>query len=249
MKPLETPHIPSKPVKTVIIAGDAQTAINALQSLNIEVLSTQRNDALEESVAFHADMLCYHQGEREILLSEEQTFLRDELTNLGFKVQMIDKKIKSPYPLDVLLNGARIGRYLVYNPKTLSNIIISDSLIKNLELIEVKQGYTKCSICIISNNAIITEDVGIKKECDKKGIDTLLISKGSVKLKNHTYGFLGGCSGLIGTNKLAVCGNIKKHKDFIIIEKFLTKHHIETIFLTDGELIDIGGILPITRIF
>lgn len=249
MKPLETPHLPSSPVNTIIMAGDSKTYIEALQMLNIGVLVTQRNEALEESISYHADMLCFHPGSTDILLSPEQTFLCEDLYELGFKPHLISKTIKSPYPEDALLNGARVGQYLVCNPKTVSDIIMNDALIKGLELIKVRQGYTKCSICIINESAIITEDMRIQKECKKKGIDTLLISKGSVKLRNHAYGFLGGCTGLIDRNRLAVCGNIKNHKDYLVIERFLTKHQVEPICLTDGELVDIGGILPITQIF
>lgn len=249
MKPLDTPHVPSKHVKTVIMAGDAQTHIKAIQTLNIEVLTTRKNKALEQAISYHADMLCIHLGCLDILLAEEQVFLYNELCRLGFKPLRIRTNIKSPYPTDALLNSARVDKFLVLNPITASELILNDALIKNLELIEVKQGYTKCSICIINKNAIITEDSGIKKECENKGIDTLLISKGSVKLKNHAYGFLGGCSGMIDKNKLAVCGDIKKHKDFILIEQFLKKYSVEPICLSSEELIDIGGILPITQIF
>lgn len=249
MKPLETPHLPSNRVKTVIMAGDSTTHINALQTLNIEVLTTQRNKALEQAIFFHADMLCFHLGCSDILLSEEQTFLCENLSRLGFKPQIINETIRSPYPMDALLNGARIGKYLVCNPNTVSDIILENALIKNLELIKVRQGYAKCSICVINGNAIITEDIGIKQACEKKGIDTLIISKGSVKLKNHAYGFLGGCTGLIDNNKLAVCGNLKNHEDYPAIDQFLRKHHVEAVNLTDAELIDIGGILPITQNF
>ncbi len=249
MKPLDMPHLPSKPVNTVIMAGDAQTYIKALQTLNIEVLATQRNKVLEETISYHADMLCFHIGCLDILLALEQMFLYEELCRLGFKPQIMSKPIKSPYPTDALLNSARLERFLVFNPKTASELILKDGLIKNLELIEVKQGYTKCSVCIVNKSAIITEDLGIKKACENKGIDTLLISKGCVKLGNYAYGFFGGCTGLIDKNKLAVCGNIKNHKDYLIINQFLKKYDVEPICLSNTELIDIGGILPIAQTF
>lgn len=247
MKPLETPHLPSKPVNRVIMAGDAKTHIKALQALNIEVLTTQRNEALEDAISYHADILCFHLGGADILIAEEQAFLYEELCGLGFRPQKINKPLQSPYPTDVLLNSARINRSLVFNPKTASEIILNDALIKGLKLIKVKQGYTKCSISVIGKNAIITEDSAIKEACENQGIDSLLISKGCVKLRNHAYGFFGGCSGLIDKNKLAVCGNIKKHKDYALINQFLNKYNVEAICLNDAELIDIGGILPIMQ--
>ena len=45
------------------------------------------------------------------------------------------------------------------------------------EIINVKQGYAKCSICVVSDNAIITADKGIAKAAIQNRIDVLEITR------------------------------------------------------------------------
>jgi hypothetical protein len=247
MIPLKMPNLPTGPVRAVILSGENITLAEAFKSQNIEVLFTQNNQNIDAEVSFHADMLCHHIFDCDIILSTEQMFLAGALKSIGFNPIMLRTPLYSPYPYDVALNAARIDKFLICNPKTVSEQILNTSEENKLEIICVSQGYTKCSVCIINSRAIITEDEGIQKACEKKGIEVLHISKGSVKLRNHAYGFLGGCTGLIDKNKLAVTGNLSKHSDYKQINEFLMKHEIEAISVLDDELTDIGGIIPIAQ--
>jgi hypothetical protein len=247
ISPLIMPNLPTAAVRTVIMSGESPKLSEALAKLDIDVLYTGKNGLLEESISNHADMLVYHAGSDVLALSCEQKNLFDNLQKLQIKPVYLRALINSPYPFDALLNAARLGSFLICNLKTVAKEITDLAITQELEIVDVKQGYTKCSICIINENAIITEDIGIKTACEKRGIDVLLISKGSVKLRNHGYGFFGGCTGLIDKNKLAVTGNIKLHSDYKMLNEFLTKYGINVISLTDDELVDIGGIIPIMQ--
>jgi len=245
--PVHIPNLPTAAVRFVIAAEGVVGLNESLKKLSINVLSCQKNLLLENSLACHADMLVYHLGDNKILLSREQMFLQDKLSHLDYKVNSISSRIMSPYPSDVFLNAARVGKWLICNIKTTAPEILSAADEMSLEIIAVKQGYTKCSICVINENTIITDDNSIYNASKAKGIDVLLIRKGSIKLKGHEYGFIGGCTGLIDKTKLAFCGDYKKHDDCRSIDKFLDKHGIEPVVLLEGELHDIGGILPILQ--
>jgi len=245
--PVYIPNLPTSPVRLVITAGDVSALKTPLNNLSIEVLNCQNNPFLEHSLASHADISIHHLSYNTILLDSEQTFSYNYLTQLEFNVKFISSRIKSPYPSDAYLNAARIGHYLICNIKTTAPEILSAAEEMNLDIIAVKQGYTKCSICVLNENTIITEDIGINDACKAKGIDVLLISKGSIKLSGHDYGFIGGCTGLIDKNKLAFCGDLRNHKDSKQIDLFLAQHNIEPISLYAGDLLDIGGILPILQ--
>jgi hypothetical protein len=65
---------------------------------------------------------------------------------------------------------------------------------KNFNIIDVKQGYTKCSVLPVSNNAFITDDISIYNQCVSFGIDVLYVGKGDVSLPGYNYGFIGGCA-------------------------------------------------------
>lgn len=248
MIPVHTPNLPTAQVKCVVIAGESNIINESLNKLSIKVLNCETNPSLENSINNHADMLVYHFGDIGIILSSEQTFLFNDLSILKYSVKYTKSIIKSPYPNDVYLNAARLGKYLICNPKLVAREILAAAEYDGLKIISVNQGYSKCSICVINELSIITDDRGIAHACESKGINTLLISKGSIKLNGHNYGFIGGCTGLIDKNRLAFCGNINKHKDYNQILNFLNKHGIEPVNLYEGDLLDIGGILPIMQV-
>ena len=112
-------------------------------------------------------------------------------------------------------------------------------------MINVKQGYCKCSICIVDDNSIITSDEGIYKEVIKYGIDCLLIQKGHIDLFELDYGFIGGCSGLISDKTLMFFGDIKKHPDYNKINTFVSSKNKTIISLSDENLLDLGSLIPL----
>jgi hypothetical protein len=247
MLPLHIPNIPSSPVKLVVTAGNIAGLNESLKVLSIGTVNTQVSMLLEDGIANHADMLFYHLGDNNIMLSGEQLFLLNYFIINNYNVTITKKSVQSPYPYDSCLNAARFGQYLIGNPKTMATEIMEAAKLSKLVIIKVNQGYTKCNVCVVNENTIITEDIEIKHACESKGIDVLLIQKGSVKLRGYKYGFIGGCTGLIDKNKLAFCGNYKTHNDYKIIKAFLYKHDVEPISLINGDLQDIGGILPIMQ--
>ena len=153
---------------------------------------------------------------------------------------------KYKYPEDVYLNCAQVGGYLICNEKFTCTDVIQFALNSGIKIVDVKQGYAKCSVCVVSDNAIITEDAGIAETVSKNtDIDVLMIEKGHVGLSGYDYGFFGGCGGLIENNLLAFNGNIENHPDYDKISSFCKKHGVETVSLSDEGLYDIGTIIRI----
>ena len=50
---------------------------------------------------------------------------------------------------------------------------------------------------------------------------------------------------MIDNNLLAFTGKLNSHPDFELIRAFLYKYNVNYIELTEGPLIDIGGIIPV----
>ena len=116
------------------------------------------------------------------------------------------------------------------------------------ELIPVKQGYAKCSLCFVTDNAFITEDPSLAAALEKRGAAVLRIAPGDIYLSERHYGFFGGASGKIAKDKLAVTGSLSLHRDGGRIRAFAETHGVEIVELTDGRITDIGGILPLKEI-
>lgn len=178
------------------------------------------------------------------------SFVKEMFTNFRFievgREQEPEKSVEIlKYPDNVFLNCAVVGKNLICNKKFTSETVLQNALIDGYNIIQVKQGYAKCSTCVVCDNAIITEDDGIASSCEKAGIDVLKITKGYVKLEGYDYGFIGGASGLIEKDVLAINGNINLHPDGKRMIEFCEKHGVNVKSLNNEPLYDVGSIIRI----
>lgn len=245
MKYINTPNLPSGRVCVAAI-GNAYPAIhNVLETMGIQCVYIQKHKRLQKPVSCHADMTLHHLGGNNILVAKGEGHTYLEVQRLGFRCEYTSALLDSVYPNDVLLNACRIGNLLLCNTKVISREILNYCNQNDIEVEHVNQGYTKCSVCIINKNAVITADHAIAKICGNHNIDVLEIHPGNIILEGLSYGFIGGCCGLLDKNLIAFTGNIETHPDEASIKRFLKSYDMEYISLLNSELIDIGGILPL----
>ncbi len=243
MKFIEKPNLPNSRVVAVAINANAVHAINKLHSLGIETINVFNNNNLPKPVAAHADLQMLHIGNNVMFSRNEHLFQGRHLKK--FKFNHIGAQLGNKYPDDVLLNCAVIGDKIICNTKTIAPEILKVAESEGFTIINVNQGYAKCSVCVVSKNAIITDDESIFTAAGKFFNDTLFISKGSIVLDGYNYGFIGGCCGKTDKDKIAFNGAIESHKDYKKILDFLSRNSIECIELHNERLNDIGGILPL----
>ncbi|MDD3429156.1 MAG: hypothetical protein PHG02_04020 [Oscillospiraceae bacterium] len=237
---ISSPNLPQGLVSTVVVSPQNTAVLDALRQRDIEVLCTQPAKMVSTPVNIHADMLCLYLGDNQIVVEESQLILKKLLQAYNLSVKQF--KLKSGgYPFEAALNVGLIGKFCFQNFKVLNR----PCELNKFQLVQIKQGYTKCNMAIVNEQAIITQDIGIAVAAKKQGIDVLLIEEQEIKLAPYNYGFIGGCCGLIAPDKLAFTGNIMCHKSGKLIYNFLKKYCVEPIALQDGQLEDIGGILPI----
>lgn len=243
---MKFPHLPKKQVNKVIIGnGYNEEIYKSLLNLNIEPIFSARCTNVRSGIHNHADIGVCPLLDNKFLLSKEQYELSEILRKNGYNTEFINENLDFNYPSDVFLNCVIIGKYIIYNPNTVSDKITE--YIKNNDLIEiiVKQGYTKCSIAPLTIDTFITDDISIGSRAVEFGMDVLVINKGEIKLKDFNYGFIGGATGKISEDKLVITGNAKKLSDYDKIKNFLYKKDIELISLTNCEIEDIGSIIPV----
>ncbi len=233
------PNLPEGRV-TLAAAGDYKEIKEALANEGIKTLSFS-NRILPDETKRHSDMLICHIGGEYIFC--EPDINHDILKASGFSVLFSDR-IKEKYPDDVKLNIAVSKSFYICNPKT-ADSLITVKLSATKKLYPVKQGYTKCSVCFVTENAVITEDPSIYEVLTGSEIDVLLISQGDIYLSEAHSGFFGGSSGKISRDILAVTGELKYHRDEKLIRQFCEKHGVKIKELKKGRITDIGGILPL----
>lgn len=243
---LEKPNLPENKVTTVFANIDDIALKNAFNDLSIKVINIVENQFLYTPVCRHADILANYIGKSTFLSDKHQIELCKFIEDNNGKSVIIEN-IKSPYPNDCLLNFADIGDYIICNKSILTKEIID--LLPKKAIIDVKQGYSKCSVCICKSNTIITDDISVYNavlQCDN--INSLLVEKGSVHINEYDYGFIGGCCGLINKNTLFFNGDLSLHSDFDKIKKFLYDNDVNYIDIKGKPLTDIGSIIPIMEI-
>lgn len=217
---------------------------NAILSLNLDILECPICSDLYDAVCGHPDMLMHIIDSKNIVVHSNihQDFI-DKLEGLGLNVHLSKNPLKNSYPEDIALNALNLEGYFIHNlpytDETLMRLLIEK------KLVQVKQGYTKCSTAIISPRAVITSDKGIAKALNNCTFDVLLVPPGDILLPGLNYGFIGGCCGLIEENLLAFYGSLECYSYGYDVMQFLKKHKVEPIYLRQGKLIDRGSIFTI----
>ena len=147
------------------------------------------------------------------------------------------------YPKDIAYNAACTGRFLIHNLKHTAPLILEEAEKAKMKLIDVPQGYAKCSTVVLDKNSIITYDGGIARKCREcNGPKVLQISSGHVKLEGYNTGFIGGASGRIG-DEIIFSGDLSAHPDFHAIVQFIEERGLRCKWFPDFPLTDIGSII------
>ncbi len=242
---VKNPNFPSKNITAAAVSSEADDVISALQSAKIAVIPVDPNKNLPEGIASHADLQILHLGGNSVLTSGCSKNSTDMLNMLGFDVQNTENEIDFSYPQDCLINAEIIGNNIIANPDIIDRNLLEFAEKNNYNIIGVKQGYAKCSVLAVCEDAVITADPGIARILQQKEIEVLKIREGGIYLKGYDTGFIGGCGGMVEEKILGTAGNLKSIKDYENIKDFLRNRNIYAENLGGRNLRDIGGILPL----
>ena len=245
MNYIKSANLPQNDVTTVFLSDIDNSVISALESMGIKTVPPPVAKYLPKEINYHADMCLLHLGGNVVLCSEFNADFHEHLIKCGISPTYLLDKLGQTYPYDVLLNVCFLKNKLICNKKTCDPSIVTYAVNNGFKVIDVNQGYTKCSIAVVDENSIITSDKGIAKECEKHDVDCLLIAPGQIELEGYEYGFIGGTCGKIAKDKIFFTGDINMHSDSERIAQFLKQKDVEPIFIKGKPLVDIGGILPI----
>lgn len=243
---VQTPNLPIN--ASCVLIGEKYYDIlhNSLKSLSIDAIKVPGNTNISSPVSSHADMSVLHAGEEGIWLAPflKNSEFAEKLELSGLNVHYSSLQQGKEYPHDVSLNICVLNK-LVICSKWADNAIADYFTKSEYKIIRTKQGYARCSICPISENAVITADRGVADALRAENFDVLLISPGHISLPGYDYGFIGGSAFKISENRLAFTGLLDGHPDKNAIEEFLGLHNIEPVYLTNLPIFDIGGAIPI----
>ena len=187
-------------------------------------------DDLAKPVSKHADMLTGVLDGR--LVVTRSYYEKNAGMFADCDPVITDESHGREYPADILLNFIDTEKAVIGYKKALTKLI-------NKPVINVKQGYARCSTLICRNFAV-SADKGILSALESLGYDTLLIGAGHIDLPGYDFGFIGGASFVDGGD-VYFFGSLSYHPDGYKIKEFIISHGAELHELDDKPLRDLGG--------
>lgn len=213
--------------------------INSLKKYGFEPVKIEKTPMVAEYLSGHPDIQIF-QYKKTIFCHPDISvnFLRkiDKYAD----IKICKTGLSTDYPGDIPYNIVTISGFAFHKLKCMEPEIKIHLEKDSVELIDVNQGYTKCS-CIPIGNSIITADDLIIKKCIENKIKSLKVSSGYVNLPGCKYGFLGGASGIFN-NRLYLTGNLKSHPDKLNIEIFAGELNFDLVYLSENDPLDLGSI-------
>ncbi len=226
-----------------IITDKFPELILELEKTGVDTIKNTADLRLPINISHHTDLqVCIlSRKERQAVVLKGNP-LKQVLENLGYTVYETKLLPQNKYPLDCLCNAVTVGKYLFCNEKVIDETVLNLAHDLGYMIAHVNQGYTACSICKISENAIITADEQIYKRANELHIDVLKIKQGGIDLKAYDYGFIGGCYGVDGEN-IYFSGSLESLHNFYEIKDYISLYNKKIIELSNHKLNDIGGIM------
>ena len=226
-----------------ILVGNniSEKCISGLRDRGFEVVLLPPFSMLDGPVSTHADMLTFYFGGRLLTHGAYYTENKELFDGLGVCVELIPESVGSTYPDDILLNAVLTEEGILFSKTS----AISEA-VKSLAtaFVGVKQGYTACSTCRVTDKAFLTTDSGLCRQYTENGIRSIAVTKEGIDLPGYDCGFIGGSSFV---TEEAVCffGRVEDHPDYENIKAFVEGEGKKIISLSNEKLTDIGGAVVI----
>lgn len=239
------PFISKKRANLAIVDGRASDEIiKNLNSLGLKTIKTIKYEGVDESIAYHPDIVMHPINYRTLVIAPEVfDFYREELREYDLKLIQGETRLGKEYPEDIAYNVARIGNLALHNTKYTDPLLKYQLGKENIELINVRQGYTKCSLAVMGEDIGITSDWAIYNKLKQLGYKILMIRPGSIELEGQAYGFVGGAHGNLDKNKTFLSGSIDQHPNREEILNFIGENGVELEILSREKIRDLGTIM------
>ena len=227
---------------TIIDYRSSDLEVSRLEKITDTILLSPKCASTYEAIDGHPDIQFVPLDTSTLLINKDipNDFIQSLKSN-NIDVLYSTNIIYGSYPTNIILNAVNLDSYFIHNLNFTDKTLLNH--VKHKTLIDVKQGYTKCSTAVVSNTALITSDPSIMKSIKNTDLDALYIPPGDIILPGFDYGFIGGTCGLIDNNVLAFFGSLDRYEHKDDIYAFLKKHKVEPYFLNDSKLIDRGSII------
>lgn len=216
-------------MKTLFMSDQYPCFCQALLQMEYSIIPSKNINLFPISERKHADM--------QLLRINDTVFtLKDCIRRPG-----------SSYPDNVLLNGLFLDGKLYGKMSAIDPVVLDYCTAERIPVVNVNQGYARCSTLIINEHAVITADLSISNALKNNGVEVLRITPGHILLEGYDYGFIGG-AGFCDGESVIFFGDISRHPDYQLIRTFCEKQHRTIrVICKENPLTDIGGVVEINH--
>ena len=232
-------------MNTICLSENANMRLKkSLRGKGYQLIEIKKTDAVYHAVSSHADIYLCKFSDELVVAKEQLLLIQNDLQNNEVKYTAGISELDYQYPQNIKYNAAQLGNYLIHNTKYTDPQILASAGKLGLQLLHVKQGYSKCNLVIVNDHSVITSDEGMAGVFKKHDIEFLLVKQGHVRLTDFPHGFLGGASGRVD-NEIIFNGNLSAHPDFEKIKEFIHRKGLQVTYFEEYPLEDIGSIIQL----
>lgn len=226
-------------MKYVLVNKDMPNESIATLNKYGKVVKTLDNINLLPGLESHPDMLIHPFPNGDIVCDRDNfNYYKKIFTDR--KVIPTVKSLTKKYPGDVALNCFSFKNYFVHNTNYTDEKVLSYYKNNGYNIICVKQGYSKCST-LVTEDFLVTADDGIYNSLKDK-LPIYKIGFKNIKLRNFSYGFIGGSSGSF-EKEVFITGEILDFNSREMLDKILQKYDYKLNILSTNPVEDYGSIL------
>ncbi len=201
--------------------------------------------SLQEPVSCHPDMTLYPAGDGRVVCAPS-VFAEYSALLSSFGRTLVQGKtpLFKDYPRDVAYNVLNVGSYAFARWDYVDIVLQRVAREQGTFFVPVAQGYSRCSALVVGNG-VVTADASIANAVYNTGFSVLKISPGYIELPGYDYGFIGGASGVLDEETVAVFGDLDFHPDGEAMRQFIFRQGFDLREIKGTPLTDVGTILRV----
>lgn len=225
-----------------------QDEIEYLKSYGFEIIKTNKYNALYDAIDGHPDIQMTYINNTLYLHKDISKDFLYKLKEKNITYKLGKKGLFLPYPNNISFNALVSKDLFIHKLDFTDPLVLDEAKNLNLNLINVNQGYTRCSASYLGKDSYITEDKSIAKKLLNMSKNVFLKEHSNVFLKGFSYGFIGGAisrANLYNENLVLITGDINEYKYGRDFKSFLSNINLPYLTIGKGLLKDRGSIFQI----
>jgi hypothetical protein len=205
-----------------------------------QILELKTDGITYDAISGHPDIFFCRTPRGLIAAPNTPPAFLEKLKAKGVSFRIGENEVGIQYPRSAIYNAVVTGNKLIHHTNITDPAIVSS--LDGHQQINVKQGYSRCSLLPLTDDHFISSDKGIHQVLRKNGLDVLLVDPADIVIHDLKHGFFGGACGVF-EDKVFIIGSLKHFGDGASVRSFLQKLGYQIIELYDGPLFDGGSIM------